>query len=395
MNNSKIVYSIANSDVINEGDLSKFPIPEINEIDINLTQLRKNYNIIRSLLNPSTKFMAVLKGNAYGHGMVTIARELESYGCDAFGLVTLIEAYTLRKSSIKTPIIMLAPIAPSQASFVIEYDITPMVDNMEILDSIEKCASDKNKIINVHIKINTGLNRYGIPSDKAIKFIQNINKKYIHINIDGIYTHLQDPDYNSEMTYKQIKCFDELINNLEKKNLRPRITHIANSSGILKYPQSHYDMVRCGIILYGLEHKEGDLTLPYGMKPIMTIRGRILKLCKIKKGEFGGYGRNFIANRDTIAAIVGTGFGDGISRGWKEVLIAGQKVPVVNYFMDSIMVDITDLMNPVKEFDEAVIVGSQGKEEITWEDACRELNSYIDEQIQHITERVPKHYFYE
>lgn len=393
--NNEIVYSIATSTNIDNNEISKYPIPEVNQMDINLTQLQKNYRIIRSLLSPNTKFMAVLKGNAYGHGLIPIARELENCKCDAFGLVRLIEAYTLRNAGIKTPIIILAPIAPHQIPWIVRYNITPMVDNDKIIYSLEKYASNKNIIINVHIKINTGLNRYGICTNEAVKFIKKVHDKCPHINIEGIYTHLQDPDLNTEMTYKQIKCFDELINHLIKENLRPKIAHIANSSGILKYPQSHYDMVRCGIILYGLEHKEEELILPEGIKSLITLKAKIVKLSTIKKGEVGGYGRSFVANRNTKVAIVGIGFGDGVSRGWREVLIAGHRMPIVNYFMDGIMVDITDLKEPVKEFDEAVLIGRQGKEEITWEDACRKLGSYIDEQIQHITERVPKHYFYE
>lgn len=393
--NDEIIYSIAVSTNINSNEIPKYPIPEINEVTINLSQLQRNYKIIRNLLNPNTKFMAVLKGNAYGHGLIPIARELENCKCDAFGLVRIIEAYTLRNAGITTPILMLSPIASYQVPWIVKYNITPMVDNNKIIHELEKYASYKNKIINVHIKINTGLNRYGVSSNEAIAFIKQIHKECPHINIEGIYTHLQDPDFNTEMTHKQIKCFDELINNLKKENLKPEIAHVANSSGIIKYPEAHYDMVRCGIILYGLEHKEGELTLPEGVKPLMTLKARILKLSTIKKGEVGGYGRNFIAQRNTKVAIVGIGFGDGVSRGWKEVLIAGHKVPIVNYFMDGIMVDITDLKEPVKEFDEAVIIGSQGKDQITWEDACRTLGSYIDEQIQHITERVPKHYFYE
>jgi alanine racemase len=393
--NRKVVYSITSSLTIDEDEVSKYPISEVNEIDINLSQLQRNYNILRGLVKPDIKFMAVLKGDAYGHGMIPIAKELEKCHCDVFGLVRLIEAYTLRSAGIKTPILLLAPIIPSQASWVVRYDIMPMVDNHEIIEVLEKYASEENKTIGVHVKINTGLNRYGIWADEAAAFIKKVYEKYPHINIEGIYTHLQDPDFNTEITYKQIELFDKALNTLEKENLRPKVAHIANSSGILRYPQCHYDMVRCGIILYGLEHKEGEKTLPEGVKPLITFKGRIMKLMTIKKGDAGGYGTNFIAQRDTRAAVVGVGFGDGVSRGWKEVLIAGQRVPEVNYFMDGIMVDITDLKGPVKEFDEAVIIGSQGAEQITWQDACRELGSYIDEQIQSITERVPKHYFYE
>ncbi|MDF2534949.1 MAG: Alanine racemase [Bacillales bacterium] len=390
----KEVYSTANSP-FSEEDISKHPIPEVNELEINLSRLRSNYNIIRSLLNPGTKFMAVLKGDAYGHGLTTIAKELENCKCDTFGLVRLIEAFTLRNAGITTPILLLAPIDPSQVSWVFRYNITPMVDNIEIAEALASYAFEHNKTINIHIKVNTGLNRYGVESNNVLTFIQKINQDYPHLHIEGIYTHLQDPDFNTEMTIKQIDLFNKILNDLNKENLRPKIVHIANSSGLLGYPQSHHDMVRCGMLLFGLMKKEGGNILPEGVKPLIIFKSLIMKLTTIKKGEVGGYGRNFVASRDTRVAIVGVGFADGVSRNWKEVLIAGQRVPVVNYFMDAIMVDITDLKETVNLFDEVVIIGTQGSKQITWQDACKVLGSKIDEQIQRITERVPKHYFYE
>jgi alanine racemase len=391
----KITYSLANSIAISEQELVSYPIPEVNEIDINLSQLQRNYRIIRSLLKPEIKFMAVLKGDAYGHGMVPIAHELEECNCDTFGVVRLIEAYTLRAADIKIPIILLAPIIPSQASWVVRYDITPMVDNYEIIEEIEKSAVHYNKTVNVHVKINTGLNRYGVDCSRALDLIKKIHENYKHINVEGIYTHFQDAEFNTEFTKKQIKCFNELLQELEKEKLRPKIAHAAGSAGLLMYPESHYDMVRCGIILYGLEHKEGEKKLPEGVKSLVTLKGRVMKIKTIKAGEFAGYGSQYIAKKDTRAAIIGVGYGDGVSRGWKEVLLSGRRVPAINYFMDGIMVDISDLKEEVKEFDEAVIIGSQGSEHISWEEACKNINCYADEQVQRITERVPKHYFYE
>lgn len=391
----KVTYNLTSSIAIDEKEILKYPIPEVNEMDINLSQLKRNFNIIRNLIKPDTRLMVVLKGDAYGHGMIPIAYELEHLKCDAFGVVRLIEAFTLREAGIKIPIILLAPIIRSQASWVVKHNITPMVDNEEIIKALNRSASENHTIVNVHVKVNTGLNRYGIDPEKAAPFIRRIHEEYPQVRVEGIYTHFQDAEFNKEFTNKQIKCFNEVIYQLEKENLRPKIIHAAGSAGILMYPEAHYDMVRCGIIMYGLEYKEGEKELPKGVEPLITLKGRIIKIQSIKAGEFGGYGSKFIASKDTRVAIIGLGYGDGVSRNWKEVLIAGRRVPVVNYFMDGIMADVSSIGGTVREFDEAVVIGKQGTESISWEDACKYIGSYADEQIQHITQRVPKHYFYE
>lgn len=376
--------------VIAEGKSSETCLQEFNRIDINLTQLRKNVDILRNGLNPGVKFMAVVKGDAYGHGLVPIAQELEKCKCDAIGVVRLTEAVALREGKIKIPVVILAPLMPSQCQWVVEHNISVMVDNEKIVSALDKQAASKNKVVDVHIKVNTGLNRYGIETDEVVRFIHMINEKYLHINIKGIYTHFKDPEYNEQFTYDQMMKFNEVLKKLEEVNLRPPIAHAAGSAGILMYPESHYDMVRCGLILYGLEHKPDEKMLPEGVRPIMSVKSKIIKLDKVKANASAGYGDSFIAKRDSVVAVVGIGYGDGISRGWKEVLISGKRVPVVNYFMDGMLVDVTDIKEEVKEFDEVVIIGKQGDESISWEDACQSMNSYMDEQFQRITERVPK-----
>ncbi|EKQ50158.1 MULTISPECIES: alanine racemase [unclassified Clostridium] len=380
---------------IAEGKSSESVIEEISRADINLTQLSENINIIKNKLKPGTKFMAVVKGDAYGHGLVPIAKELEKCKCDAIGVVRLTEAVALKESKIKVPVIILAPLMPSQSPWIVRHDIIVMVDNERIIAALDSEGAKMNKKVKVHVKVNTGLNRYGLEVNDVVRFIHIIHEKYLNIEIEGIYTHFKDPEYNEQFTYDQLTKFNKVLKDLEEVNLRPPIAHAAGSAGILMYPESHYDMVRCGLILYGLEHKANEKLLPKGVKPIMSLKSRILKIDKIKAGESGGYGDDFVAKRNSIAAVVGMGYGDGISRGWKEVLISGKRVPVVNYFMDGILVDITDIKDKVKEFDEVVIVGKQEEETISWEDACHNMKAYMDEQFQRITERVPKHYFYE
>lgn len=380
---------------ITEGKFYEGTFPEINRADVNLSQLKRNVDIIRSKLKPGTKFLAVVKGDAYGHGLVPMARALEKFKCDALGVVRLTEALALRHGGIKLPILMLAPIMPRQVRWVIEYDITPMVDNERIVNSLERSAVGINKKIDVHLKINTGLNRYGIMPDEAEGFISTINKNYPHIRVEGIYTHFRDPESDSDFTKLQIEKFNCMLKHLEDKGLRPKLVHAAGSSGILMYPESHYDMVRCGTILYGLEYKEKGKLLPEGVYPIMTIKSSILRIENVKSGDSGGHENSFAAEKDSRIAVIGIGYGDGISRGWKEVIIGGQRVPVVSYFMDGIIADISGVNKEVREFDEVVLIGKQGEESITWEEACHKINTYVDEQFQRITERVPRHYYFE
>lgn len=369
--------------------------PDSNEMNINLSQLKRNFQIVKSLLKSETKLMAVVNGDAYGHGMVPIAKELLHCKCDAFGVTHLTEAISLRNAGIRIPILLLTPIHPAQVPHLIDYHITPMVDHLVILGLLDQYSGSKNKTVNVHVKVNTGLNRYGIQPEEALIFLKSIKQEFPHVTVEGIYTHFPDPDKNMELTIKQIGIFDDLINQLEKENLRPSIVHVASSSVITRYPQAHYDMVRCGMLLYGLEHEKGVRILPDGIKPLVTVKALITKIRTIKAGESGGYGTDFIATRDTKVAMIAIGYGDGIGREWKEAIVSGKRVPIVNSFMDGLMVDITDIPDNVKEFDVAVVIGSQGDETIPLLEVSKHFNHFAQEQLQCIADRVPKKYYYE
>lgn len=367
----------------------------INTTDINLTQLKRNARIIRDQLKAGTKFMAVVKANAYGHGLVKISSELEKIGCDYLGVARLSEAIQLRENGIKLPILVFSPIIPCQVEFAIKGNITLMVDDIETAGYLNKIASENDSKIKVHIKVNTGLNRYGCDSSKAVELVRYVDDACSNLHLEGIFTHFRDGEYDTEYTEFQIKEFDKLLKQLENEKRRPPIVHASNSIGILAYPAAHYDMVRCGLALYGLELLDDKKCLPDGMQPIMSIKSRILKIRQIKSGEYSGYGNRFKACRDSSIAVVGIGYGDGISRKWKEVLIGGQRFTVINYCMDSIMVDITDAKTEIKVSDEVVLVGKQKNESISWEQACKSIETTADEQLQKVTERIYRNYYYE
>ena len=369
------------------------PYPEVCWAEISIPQLHQNIRIVKSCISKDTKFMAVMKGNAYGHGLLPLAYELEREGqCDYIGVVRLTEAIDLRNAGINLKILVMSPLMPEQTPWVVKHKITPMVDSLRFIQALDNSAKAAGQKAFVHLKVNTGLNRYGIEPHEVEDFLTQVKQQHVNIYVEGIYTHFRDAEYNGSFTRHQLKGFTTLLRSLEGKGLRPPIAHAAGSGGILMYPESHLDMVRCGIVLYGISPKEDDLIVPEGIKPIMSIKGHILKILSLKTNEYAGYGSKFKASRDSRIAIVGAGYGDGISRGWKNILIHGCKLPVTSYFMDGVMVDITDMQDLVKEYDEAVLVGCQGKEAITWEDACSALGVNPDEQLQRITARVPRHY---
>lgn len=369
-----------------------YPCPEVNEIYVDCNQLKQNLNIIRGLISESTRFMAVIKGDAYGHGLVPIAKELEKNNCDAFGVARLNEAYALREAGISLPILIMAPILPEHVDWAVSHNISLMVDNEDMLKVIEVSSVSNKERASIHVKVNTGLNRYGINPEETVSFLSRIRDNYKNISVEGIYTHFQNPDYNPSFTREQISIFDRVIENITKENLRPKLVHAASSSAILKFPRAHYDMVRCGTLLFGLEHNVGDRIFPTGVGPILRYKAKVIKIRDLKPYEYGGYGVDFIAQKDVKVAVVSVGYGDGVSRGWKEVIIAGKRAPIINYFMDGVLVDITSITDEVRLFDEVIIIGEQGAEKITWGEACKYMNTYQDEQVHRVTDRVRKTY---
>jgi len=277
----------------------------------------------------------------------------------------------------------------------VKHELTMMLDNEMIAYEVNNCAKICNKVVKVHIKVNTGLNRFGIEPDEVLEFIKNIKNNCDNLEMEGIYTHFRDPEFNKSFTDTQIAIFNEVLEKLEKEGLRPPLAHAAASGGILIYPEAHYNLVRCGILLYGEEYLKGKMIIPEGVRPLTSLVSKVIKINEVQAGQPIGYGDKHIASRKSRIAVIAGGYGDGVSRGWKQLLIHGQRVPIVNYAMDCVEADITDMDNFVQEYDEAVLIGHQGNECITWEEACYGLNSEVDEQLQRITNRVPKNYYYE
>lgn len=327
-------------------------------LEIDLHSLRHNFAYLKSKIHQETKFMAVVKANAYGSDAVEVAKFLESQKVDYFAVAYTSEGVELRQAGVKTPILVLHP-QHVNFDLLIDYCLEPALYSDFVLKAFEKTAIRKNQHeYPVHIKFNTGLNRLGFDSTD-IEALATFFSNSTSIKIKSVFSHLAaSEDWDEEsFTRKQIESFTVVTKQLtEVLHCRP-LFHLLNTSGILNYPEAQFDMVRSGIGLYGFGNSaEEDAKL----RPISTLKTIISQLHMIPPGESVGYNRGFIAEKQQVTATLPIGHADGLSRrlgnGIGYVTIKGQKAPYVgNVCMDMIMVNVTGI--DCVESDEAIVFG--------------------------------------
>lgn len=328
-------------------------------LEIDLRALAHNYRFLRSKLNPGTKFLAVVKAFAYGSDMVTVAQQLERLKVDYFAVAYVQEGVLLRKAGIKTPILVLHP-QPLNFEKLIAHCLEPSLYSPRILSKfMEVAAKTGQKNYPVHIKFNTGLNRLGF-WENDIDYIQKVLETKNELRIVSIFSHLAaSEDHNEkEFTCKQIETFQKIAKEFDKKISHSPFKHLLNTSGLLNYPQAQFDMVRCGIGLYGFGN---DVKIDRKLRPIATLKTVISQIHKIEPGETVGYNRAFTSEGYRVTATLPLGHADGIGRqfgnGKAYVMVNGQKAPIIgNVCMDMVMIDITKV--DCKEGDEVIIFGA-------------------------------------
>lgn len=362
---------------------------------ISLEALTQNIAAIKSLLRPKTKFMAVIKANAYGHGAVAIAKYLEEENkVDYFAVACIYEVVQLRQNGIKTPILNFGALDKEDLRYVFEYDFTPTIFSYETALELSEMAVSLGKEIKIHIKINTGMNRLGVDYQDAVALIKKIHN-LPSLEIEGIYSHLACAEKASHKANKlQIARFEEVIQELKKVQINPPLKHIANSAGAIFLPNSHFDMVRIGIALYGyLSVKK--LRLPIILEPILELKTQITQIREVKKGEGVSYGWNFIAKRPTKIATLAIGYGDGLARILQKklkLIVRGKLVKITGRIcMDQLMVDVSAIKN-LEVGDEVVIIGKVGKNEITARDLAVKLKTIPYEVLTGLGARVERVY---
>lgn len=362
-------------------------------VEINLDSIVNNLNEIKKHIGPDVKINGVIKADGYGHGAVMTAAVLSENSIDMLSVATLDEAIQLRKQKITTPLLVLGYTDIGRIKEVIKNDITVSVFDIDIAKKLSDEAKAKGEIIDVHLKIDTGMNRIGFhfTDEEAIFRAFGLEG----LNICGTYTHFSTADEEKrEYTDTQYARFTAIIDKLKDKGFNPGICHADNSGGTLLHTEKAMDMVRTGLLLYGLyPSRYSGQSIGMNLKAAMTFKAKIIKVKTIPEGMPVSYGNKFITKCKTRIATIACGYADGYSRslsGKAHVLIGGKSVPVVgNICMDMCMADITDLDEPVEAGDEAILFNS----EITAGDIAA-LNGTINyEIICRIGMRIPRVYF--
>jgi alanine racemase len=358
-----------------EFDTTHFPLrPAWTEID--LGKLRRNLQIIRRDLPRAVRLLAVVKDEAYGHGALDVARIALEEGAWGFGLSTLEEAMGLRDGSIAAPLLLLGERQEAELPWCVEHDLTVCVNEPHTIRKLARVAAAMDKRVPVHLKVHTGMSRYGVRWDEAHALIEQIAGEK-SLLLEGVMTHFaQSDEIDKTFANLQFGRFQEVLNHLEQRNLKVQIRHCCNSGGYLDLPHAHLDMVRPGILLYGVFPSSVCRRLE-GIEPVMSVKARIAAIQKLKPGEVVGYGMRFTATSERRIAVLPIGYGDGFPRVRNQggALLHGRLAPLIGGIaMDALMVDITDIPQ-AQMWDEAVLMGRQGGAEITVHDLAKLKNS--------------------
>ena len=368
---------------------------------INLDAALNNFNNIVSSIDDNTKVLAVLKTDAYGHGAVPIARLLENqsklYG---FALATAEEALILRNSGIIKPLLVLGYTFPSSYENLILKDVSFTVFREDMLEDLARVCRNLSSTeyqykVKVHIKVDTGMGRIGItPSDDGIEFVRKV-MEYPEIQIEGLFTHLAKADEKDRAyTEKQIKIFKDFANRIEEElGIKIPYKHISNSAGIIEYREANMDLVRAGIILYGLWPSNEVSKEKISLKPVLSLHSKIVYIKKIPPGTSISYGGTFISDKDMVIATVPIGYGEGYPRSLSnkaEVLIRGQRCKILGRIcMDQLMVDVTGVED-VAESDTVTLIGQDGSEYISMEELGEISGRFNYEMACDFGKRIPR-----
>lgn len=350
-----------------------------NCVTISSAALQHNYNYIKSKVAADVKVMAMVKADGYGHSMIQAAKAFADVGCDCFGVAELGEAVKLRKAGISGRIFVMLGFEDDEVGSFFEHDLTPVVYNYNSARSLSDKALHTGVQIGVHIKVDTGMGRLGVMVENLAEFVDTLEGLQ-GISIAGIMSHFPESDNpESGSTEKGFTAFSRVCTGL--KNRIKGVCHIANSGAVLNFPNTHCDMVRAGIALYGY-HPAGlvhcDSLSAEGLIPAMSFSSKVLQVKTVPEGTGISYGLTYITHRETRIAVLPVGYEDGYSRilsNRGEVLIRGQRAPIRGRIcMNICMVDVTDISEAAAG-DDAVFLGTQGAETITADDIAEKMGS--------------------
>lgn len=363
-------------------------------IEVSLDRILKNLVAVRQKAGPDLHVMAVVKANAYGHGLIPVARAL-SGKVDFLGVASIREGFLLREQKIETPIFVFGKIFPKEIPAALQKNLALTVSSLEEAKAISETSLRLAKKAVIHVKVDTGMGRLGIPFGRAFSEIVTL-ASLAGIHLEGIYTHCptaeRHPDFFTE---KQLSNFEKLIQDLEARGITFAFRHAANSAGALRFKSPWLNLIRPGLALYGI-YPDPCLRSEVPLLPALSLKSRIVFLKRLSAGDSVGYGREYLASSPTTIAVIPTGYAHGYPfqlSGRAEVLFRGKRFSIAGRVcMDSLMVDLGPATQ-VRPGDEVTLLGSYGEEQISAEDLARLAQTIPYEIVTRLESSVPRFYY--
>ena len=356
--------------------------------EVDLDALAHNLRVVRRSA-PASKVLAVVKADAYGHGLLPVARCLSASGIDGFGVALVEEGLALRDAGVGVPILVLNGIYDGAHRDTLEAGLTPVIYDLADVEAFARARPDAP--IEIHLKLDTGMSRLGVPVAALDAFLDGV-ARFGHVRLSGLMTHLSSAEDDVEATRAQLAVFAAAKARIEARGHRPRVVHAANSAATMLRAEARFDMVRVGVVLYGVGP---GVPIDADLKPVMRIVTSVARVTTLPPGATVGYGRTWRAERESRVATLAIGYGDGYMRHLSnrgEVLLRGRRCPIVGLVsMDLTGVDVTHL-DGCERGEEAVVLGAQGGEVLTAEEVGRAAGTIGYEVLCSIAPRVPRIY---
>ena len=365
-------------------------------VEINKEKAIHNFNEVRRAVGVNRKICAVVKADSYGMGSIALSKMYLEHGVDMFAVAVIGEALELRQEIKEKDILVLGYTNEEYFDEAINNNITLTIYNYEHAAALNQVAKNLNKVVNVHIKVETGMNRLGfLPTEENADIVLEISKMD-NIKIQGAYSHFARADEKDKTAaHKQAKRYTDFIDMLSKRNVTIPIRHIANSAAIIDLPEYYFDMVRPGIILSGYYPSDEVNMNEYIFKPCVTLKARVANVKTIEAGEGIGYGHLYNTTGKTVVGTIPLGYADGYSRLFSNngyIVVKGVKCPILGKVcMDQFMVNLTDVKNP-KIGDEAIIYGDGTDGAMTFDDAANTRKTISYEVLTNLSKRLPRKY---
>jgi len=362
-------------------------------VEVDLDNFTGNWEEMRRLVGPDVKILQVVKADAYGHGAIEISNVALRNGACALGVANADEGVQLRVSGITAPVLILSPSTEQEINEIIKYDLTPSVSDFVFARQLQQSCRKAGVRVPIHVEVDTGMGRGGTMHNEALVMIEEI-LGFPNITIEGVFTHLSSSEIMDDYNLMQWRLFKEFLEKLEAKGIPIPVRHMANSGAVLNYPAFHMDMVRPGLMSYGI-YPSPETRSKAALVPVMSFKTRVVLLKEFPKGYSIGYGRTYRTEGPAHIATIPVGYGDGYGlmlSNQGEALIRGRRVPIVGRVsMDMCTLDVSDI-GDCRVGDEVVLMGRQGRECITAEDIARRVNTINYDVLCALGKRAPRVY---